>query len=151
MNLLSKNSWLNFCLVFFGFYGVFNFLNGLLLDFKIDMAESVNVSLSYYWIIAFIIAFVVAMVLPILFCRPRVPISMGIGLWLGGILSMYGTLSLFIMNLDYYFRQEGLAALVYLLPHLTVVLGGLAAAIVGRFSNLSYNSGHAEAAASDEE
>lgn len=136
MKLFNKNAWLNFFMVLLGFYSVFTFFNSLLADFKMDLAKSVNVSLSYYWLIAFVAGFVAAMALAIFFCKPRSPLFMSIALLLGASLSMYQTLYLFIINLDYYFRHDGLSAIVYLIPHGTVIIGAVAAYFIGVASNV---------------
>lgn len=147
MRLFNKNVWLNFSIVLLGFYSVFTFFNSLLADFKMDLAKSMNVSLSYYWLIAFVAAFVASMALTIFFCKPRAPLFMGVALLLGATLSMYQTLYLFIINLDYYFRHDGLSAIVYLIPHGTVLIASVAAYFIGVASNVELKHGKSDVSA----
>lgn len=139
MKLLDKNGWLNLVLGMFGFYSVYTLMELLVGRYgpRVVTATTAaaHLSESYFWLISFIVGLVAALVLVIIFCKPRSPLAVGIGVLVGGILGMLPTLYRAIVNLDRFFRREGLAAVHYLLPHLVVLAGALIALYIAWLSN----------------
>lgn len=130
MILFNKNTWHGFFMTIFSFYAVFTFINNLLAVYEIDFVQEMRVPLNYYWIIAYLAAFLISMLMVAIFCKVKSPIFQGISVLIAGILSMYESLYLLLTNMDQFFRQDGLAALIYLLPHFMVILGALAAYVL---------------------
>ena len=137
--MLAKNNWLNLALGIFGFYTVFSVMEFILSRYgtKVVSATPVttHISQNFYWLISFVVALILSLIVIILFCKPRAPLFVGIGILLGGCLAMLNTLYHTILNLDKYFRQEGTAAIVCLLPHLVVIAGALIAFYIAWLSN----------------
>ena len=139
MNFLDKKSWLNFVIGLTGFYFVFSIMQIVMGKFGAKMVAATpvanHVSGDYYWLISFGIALIVAIVVLLLFCKPRVPFFVFLGVLLGGALGLYDPLYVTIINLDNNVRKDGLVALYELLPHLVVLAGALIALYVAWLSN----------------
>jgi hypothetical protein len=144
MNLLDKNSWLNFVIGLTGFYFVFSVMQIVMSKFGTRMVAATSVanhvSGDYYWLISFGTALIVTIVALLLFCKPRVPFFVFLGVLLGGALGLYYPLYVTVINLDKNVRKEGLAALYDLLPHLVVLVGALIALYIAWLSNRPSNS-----------
>lgn len=138
---MDKNNWLNLVLGFFGFYSVFSVMEILMGRYGTKVVSvtkaTTNISHDFYWLISFGAALILSLVLISIFCKPRTPLFVGIGILLGSCLSMFSTLYHTLLNLDKYFRVNGLAAIQYLLPHAAVIAGTLIAFLVAWLINRS--------------
>ncbi len=132
--MLDKNNWLNLVLGVFGFYTVFSVMEILMGRYGTKVVSvtkaTTNISHDIYWLISFGVALILSLVLIIIFCNPRVPLFAGFGVLLGSCMAMFSTLYHTILHLDKYFRNNGLAAVQFLLPHVTVIVGALIAFLV---------------------
>jgi hypothetical protein len=141
MNFLDKNSWLNFVIGLTGFYFVFSIMQIVMNKFGAKMVAATPVANhlngDYYWLLSFGIALIITMIVLVLFCKPREPFFIFLGVLIGGSLGLYYPLYLIIINLDKNVRKEGLVALYELLPHLVVLVGALIALYVAWLSNRS--------------
>jgi hypothetical protein len=138
MNFLAKNSWLNFLIGLTGFYFVFSVMQIIMGKFGTKVVAALaanNLSGNYYWLIAYGIALVIALVLLIIFCKPRAPFFVFLGILLGSVVGLYHPLYMTLINLDKNVRKEGLVALYELLPHLVVLVGALIAFYSAWLSN----------------
>lgn len=137
--MLDKNNWLNLVLGILSFYTVFSIMHFLMSRYgtKVVSATPVttHISQDFYWLIAFVVALILSLIIIIIFCKPRAPLFVCIGILLGSCLAMLNTLYHTVLNLDKYFRQEGTAAITCLLPHLVVIIGALIAFYVAWLSN----------------
>lgn len=144
MNILSKNSWLNFVMGLTGFYFVFSIMQIIMGKFGarvvIEAPATASLNKGFYWLIAYAVALVVVLVVVILFCKPRAPFFVFLGLLLGGVVGLYHPLLFTILNLDNDVRKIGLVALYELLPHLVVLVGGLIGMYVAWLSNKLANN-----------
>lgn len=139
--MLDKNNWLNLVLGVLGFYTVFSVVEILMGRYGTRVVSvtkaTTNISHDLYWLISFGAALILSLILIIIFCKPRTPLFVSIGILLGSILAMFSTLYHTILNLDKYFRVNGLAALQFLLPHAAVIVGALIAFLVAWITNRS--------------
>jgi hypothetical protein len=139
MGFLAKNSWLNFLIGLTGFYFVFSVIQIIMGKFGTKVVATTlasnNFSGNYYWLIAYGITLVIALVLVIIFCKPRTPFFVFLGILLGGAVGLYHPLYITLINLDINVRKEGLVALYELLPHLVVLVGALIAFYIAWLSN----------------
>jgi hypothetical protein len=144
MNFLSKNSWLNFILGLTGFYFIFSMMQMIMGKFGAKVVivaqATANFHRGFYWIISYAVALIVVLFIIILFCKPRAPFFVFLGILLGGVIALYHPLLYVIMNLDKDVRKVGLIALYELLPHLVVMVGGLIGLYVGWLSNKLANT-----------
>ena len=123
MNLLDKNNWLILFIGFLGFYFVFAFTGRVLETCGVStVVTATHLAVNYHWLIALVAALIVALALVIFFCKPRSPLFTGLAILLGAVLVMYQPLFTALVNLDHSFRQEGLRAFKYLIPHLAVLV-----------------------------
>jgi hypothetical protein len=136
---LDKNKWLNLVLGIFSFYTVFSVVEILMGRYGTKVVSvtpaTSNISVELYYLISYVIALVLSLFLIIIFCKPRGPWFVFLGILLGGCLAMFHTLYTTILNLDSYFKKEGLAAVQYLLPHVVVIAGALIALYIAWLSN----------------
>jgi hypothetical protein len=134
LKLLDKNNWLNLVLGILGFYSVFSVMEILMGRYGTKVVAvtkaTTNISQDFYWLISFGAALILSLVLIIIFCKPRTPLFVCIGILIGSCLSMFSTLYHTILNLDKYFRANGLSALQFLLPHAAVIVGALIAFLI---------------------
>jgi hypothetical protein len=98
-----------------------------------------NIPHDFYWLISFGAALILSLILIVIFCKPRTPLFVSIGILLGGCLAMFSTLYHTIVNLDKYFRDNGLSAVQFLLPHASVIVGALIAFLIAWLVNRSGN------------
>jgi hypothetical protein len=136
---LDKNSWLNLVIGLCGFYFFFKVMELFMGRYGTKVVTATHatpyIADGFYWVISFVVALILSLLLVILFCKPRAPIFVGIAILLGGVLGMFTTLYSTIINLDKYFRKEGISAVQYLLPHLIVLVGALLALYIAWLSN----------------
>ncbi|HBF37941.1 MAG TPA: hypothetical protein DDW50_11530 [Firmicutes bacterium] len=139
MNFLAKNSWLNFVIGLTGFYFIFSIVQIIMGRFgsRVVIAGMATVPLNkgFYWLISYGIALIVILVVLIIFCKPRAPFFVFLGILLGGFVCLYHPLINTIMSLDKDVRKDGLLALYELLPHLVVLVGALIGMYVAWLSN----------------
>jgi hypothetical protein len=96
-----------------------------------------NIPHDFYWLISFGAALILSLILIVIFCKPCTPLFVSIGILLGGCLAMFSTLYHTIVNLDKYFRDNGLSAVQFLLPHASVIVGALIAFLIAWLVNRS--------------
>ncbi|HBE77103.1 MAG TPA: hypothetical protein DDW65_04880 [Firmicutes bacterium] len=138
MSIFDKNCWLNFVIGLTGFYFVYSIMQVVIKRFGAQVvvtASGVNLSGGYLWLVSFGVALILSLVLLILFCKPRVPFFVFLGVLIAGILGLYHPLYVTVVNLDKNVRKDGLVALYDLLPHLVVFVGALIALYVAWLSN----------------
>ena len=139
MNFFEKNSWLNFFIGLTGFYFVFSIIQIIISKFGpkvvVITPAAHHLNGGYYWLISFGIALILTVIAIIMFCKPRAPFYVFLGVLLGSALAMYYPLYVTIINLDKNVRKDGLVALYDLLPHLTVLIGALIALYIAWLSN----------------
>lgn len=139
--MLDKNNWLNLVLGVFGFYSVFSGMEILMGRYGTKVVAvtkaTTNIPHDFYWLISFGAALILSLILIIIFCKPRTPLFVSLGILLGSCLAMFSTLYHTILNLDKYFRDNGLAAVQFLLPHASVLAGTLIALLIAWLSNRS--------------
>ncbi len=139
MNFLAKNSWLNFVMGLTGFYFVFSIMQMIMGKFGVKMVivtqGTANLNSGFYWMISYAVALVVVLFAVILFCKPRAPFFVFLGILFGGAIALYHPLLYTILNLDKDVRKSGLVALYELLPHLVVLVGSLIGMYVAWLSN----------------
>jgi hypothetical protein len=140
---LDKNNWLNLVLGVFGFYSVFSVMEILMGRYGTKVVAvtkaTTNIPHDFYWLISFGAALILSLILIVIFCKPRTPLFVSIGILLGGCLAMFSTLYHTIVNLDKYFRDNGLSAVQFLLPHASVIVGALIAFLIAWLVNRSGN------------
>jgi len=137
--LLDKNNWLNLILGIFGFYTVFSVMEILMGRYGTKVVSvtpaTTHISQDLYWLISFGAALILSLILIVIFCKPRTPLFVGVGILIGSCLSMFSTLYHTILNLDKYFREDGLAAVQFLLPYAAVIVGALIAFLIAWLTN----------------
>lgn len=137
--MLDKNKWLNLVLGVVSFYTVFSVMEILMGRYGTKVVSvtpvTTHISQNLYWLISFVVALVLSLVLIIIFCKPRAPWFVAIGVLLGSSLAMFSTLYHTILNLDKLFRAEGTSAIAYLFPHLAVIVGALIAFLIAWLTN----------------
>ncbi|HEX3046708.1 MAG TPA: hypothetical protein VHY08_18280 [Bacillota bacterium] len=136
---LDKNGWLNLVIGLFGFYFFFKVMELFMGRYGAKVVTATHttpyITDGFYWVLSFVVALVLSLLLVILFCKPREPVFVGIAILLGGVFGLFNTLYSTIINLDKYFRSEGISAVQYLLPHVIVLIGALLALYIAWLSN----------------
>ena len=144
MNFLSKNGWLNFVLGLTGFYFIFSIMEIIMGRFGLRVVAAAQATASldrgFYWLISYTVALILALFVVIVFCKPRTPLFIFLGILLGGVAVLYHPLLYTILNLDRDVRKVGLVALYELLPHLVVLAGALIGMYVAWLSNRLSNT-----------
>jgi hypothetical protein len=139
MKFFDKNNWLNFLIGLTGFYFVFSMMQIVMNKFGFKVVAATpgvnHLTGHYYWLISFGIALILTLLALIVFCKPRAPFFVFLGILLGSAFALYYPLYITIVNLDSNVRKAGLVALYELLPHLLVVVGSLIALYVAWLSN----------------
>lgn len=136
---LDKNGWLNLVIGLFGFYFFFKVMELFMGRYGAKVVTATHttpyITDGFYWVLSFVVAMILSLLLVILFCKPREPVFVGIAILLGGVFGLFNTLYSTIINLDKYFRSEGISAVQYLLPHVIVLIGALLALYIAWLSN----------------
>ncbi len=139
MKFLDKNNWLNLVIGLTGFYFAFSIMQIIMGKYGTRVVAATpgaeHLTGDYYWLISFGVALILALGLIILFCKPRSPLFVFVGILLGSTLAFYYPLYVAIISLDKTVRREGLVALYTLLPHLIIMVGSLIALYVAWLSN----------------